>query len=86
MISHGITHPQTKRPPEAARDSYSPRFSFRFPQCESLRGAASSTAPLIDPSRRRRCATAAPNKIQFNGCRRIANLPQLHAQRRSGHS
>jgi hypothetical protein len=23
--------------------------------------------------------TAAPDKIQFNGCRRIANLHQLHA-------
>jgi hypothetical protein len=30
----------------------------------------------------RRCGTAAPNKIQFNGCRWFANLPQLHAHRR----
>ena len=31
----------------------------------------------------RYAGTAAPNKIQFSGCRRIANLHQLHAHRRS---
>ncbi len=30
-----------------------------------------------------RCRDGAPNKIQFNGCRRIANLYQIHAHRRS---
>jgi hypothetical protein len=49
----------------------------------ALKAACQPSGPAFRGGRRRRCVTAAPNKIQFNGWRRLANLHQVHAHRRS---
>jgi hypothetical protein len=54
-----------------------------FASSRSIAGLVPSSGPFMGPWPMPKMLDGPPNKIQFNGCRRIANLPQLHAPRRS---